>query len=154
MKKQYLSWREIEQLCVALATKVREGGFAPDYLVGVALGGLVPLTLISRELGVTDVSVIRARSYDTNSHERKELVIDEFPDVDLSGKQVLLVDEIADSGETLKRVSELLRERSHAEVIKTATLVVHASHCSAAPDFSVMKTEEWVVFPWEADARR
>ena len=124
----------------------------PDHLVGVALGGLVPLTLISRELGVANVSVIRARSYDADSHQRKELIIDELPEIDLSGKQVLLIDEIADSGETLKKVSELLRERSHAEVIKTATLVVHATRCSACPDFSVMKTDEWVVFPWEADA--
>ncbi|MEK7613988.1 MAG: phosphoribosyltransferase family protein [Patescibacteria group bacterium] len=144
---KHLSWQEVEELSALLARRVRESGFVPDMLIGIAIGGLVPLTLLARDLGVRNVTTITARSYESQS--QKELTITHIPNVDLSNKKILLVDEIADSGKTQKVLSELLVSTYSAGEVKTATFVVNTDHCKMMPDFSVMPTNEWIHFPWE-----
>lgn len=143
----YLSWDDVENLSKKLAENIRTSSFVPDMLIGIAIGGLVPLTLLARDTGVRNVTTITARSYEGTS--QKQLIITHIPNVDLSGKRVLLVDEIADSGVTQKTLAELLvRDYGVAEV-KTATLVINSAHCTLRPDFWVKETDAWIHFPWE-----
>ncbi len=144
-----LSWLRIEELAVELAKNVRAGGFTPDALVGIAVGGLVPLALLARELVVKEVVCITARSYSTSDNTRGEVVISHLPEADLRGKRVLLVDEISDSGETLRAISDVLKSRYGVGELKSATLVMNSAHCLAPPDFSVLSVDAWVTFPWE-----
>ena len=144
-----ISWNEIEELAQELADAIRASGFNPDYLFGIAVGGLVPLALLSRALKVKNVVTISAHAYEFDSTKRGELVVTHMPAIDVQGKKVLLIDEIADSGETLTHLARLLRERCNIGELKTATLVVHQEHCKSRPDFFVLATDQWVVFPWE-----
>lgn len=95
-----------------------------DAIYGVPRGGLVPAVHLSHQLG-------------------KPLLLDPRRIT----KRTLIVDDIADSGETL---ATLLKRRLR---FKTATLY-RTAHAKAQPDFScrVKKKGDWVVFPWETGA--
>ena len=150
LRAKSLSWRQLEQIAKKLSVQIKRSGYKPDYLVGIAVGGLVPLALISRGLDIRDVAVVSAYSYGKKSRTRRQLKILHLPELNLRGKRVLLVDEIADSGTTLLRIAQLLRSRTSPRELRTATLVVRKEHCRSRPDFSALETDAWVVFPWDS----
>ena len=154
MKKKtgeiHISCGQLEMLAAQLAHAIKASGFKPDYLVGIAIGGLVPLALVAERLKVKRVATISARSYDEKTKRRGKLLISHVPRLQARGKKILLVDEIADTGETFKAVSNVLRDECGAGDIKTAAIVVNTTRCRILPDFSVMNVDRWVVFPWDA----
>jgi uncharacterized protein len=66
---------------------------------------------------------------------------------EVSGQTVAVVDEIADTGETLAEVAEKVRQHGATHVV-TATLVSH-SWANPAPDYTALVSDEFVVFPWD-----
>jgi uncharacterized protein len=62
-------------------------------------------------------------------------------------KSVLIVDEVADSGRSLRLIKEHIMERG-ARQVKTATLF-YKNECTLKPDYYESETDCWVVFPWE-----
>lgn len=146
----HISWTRLEELAAQLARTIKMSGFKPDYVVGIAMGGLIPLALVAERLGVKSIATVSARSYDEKTKKRGKLVISHIPRIQARGKSILLIDEIADTGETLKVVSNILKSRCGAGDIKTAVLVTNELRCHFPPDFSVMKVDRWVVFPWDA----
>lgn len=146
MKK--LSWEDIEENIDKLADKIKASGFKPDYIIGIANGGLIPLYFLTKKLGVNDVLIVSASSYDKD--KRQDLKIKYIPETDLTGKKILLVDDIADTGLSLKGVLDAIKHRYDNSEIKTATLEVNKKRCQLYPDFYIgIEEGEWVVFPWE-----
>jgi hypoxanthine phosphoribosyltransferase len=142
---KHLSWDDLTAAADGLAGRVVASDFAPEFLVGITTGGLIPLTFMAKRLGVHDVLTIYAKSYD--GQEQKGLEIKYRPAVDLKNRRVLLVDEIADSGATLRAVSKIFAEEYGAD-LKTLTFV-RKNTCTFEPDFWAIPTDEWVVFPWD-----
>ena len=147
MEKRYISWEEFHKLTRVLAERVEESGFVPDFLIGITSGGLVPLVLLGALFHTKNVTTISARSY--TDKNRGELDIFAKPDVRLEGRRVLVVDEIADSGETLRQVIGLLTERYRATEVRSAVVVVNVKRNAYRPDYFVEETDRWVVFPWD-----
>ncbi|MEN9560789.1 MAG: hypothetical protein RIQ56_62 [Candidatus Parcubacteria bacterium] len=145
-----LTWEEVMEDTARVGKEIQSSGFVPEYLVGITLGGLAPLLFLAKQLGIRNVLTIAANSYDNQN--RRDLQILHMPNVDLTGKRVLLVDEIVDSGETMRVLTELLRERLGATELKTA-VVVKKEGSSFTPDFFARSTTEWVEFPWEKAAQ-
>ena len=142
----HLSWEDIADAVHKIGDRIKESGYEPDYLIGITLGGLVPLMLLAKQLKNRNVLTIAAQSYDGD--KKRELEIRYLPDVDLKGKRVLLIDEVADSGDTLTAISKILHEKYSVGELKSA-VVVYKNHSTFKPDFSLLSTDEWVVFPWE-----
>ena len=142
-----ISWEKIAQLIKELADKIKASGFEPDYLIGITVGGFVPLALLAKELDINRVLTASASSYD-DAKKRGKLNIMHIPKVDLSDKKVLLVDEIVDSGETLRHISKAIIHDCKISKLKTATLAI-SKGCNFKPDFYVLETDRWLVFPWE-----
>jgi hypoxanthine phosphoribosyltransferase len=69
------------------------------------------------------------------------------PTSDVAGKAVAIIDDVADTGETLSLVAEEVR-RLGAERVVTAALVGH-SWAAPPPDVCPLTTDELVVFPWD-----
>lgn len=142
-----LSWDKIEQLSKDLAAAIEESGFVPDYLVGITVGGLIPLGLLAEELDIRNVLTVSASSYD--GKQQRELKIRYMPEADLSSKKILLVDEVAETGQTLALIAQAMKEKYKPAELRTAALVVNTKTSKFHPDFSALKTEEWLDFPWE-----
>ncbi len=147
---QHLSWEQVEELAKALASKIKAGGFRPDYLIGVTAGGLIPLALLAEELNIRSIVTISAKSYDGN--KKGKLNITYLPQINLENQKVLLIDEIAETGQTLKQISEVLTNQYKVGELKTATLAINAAQCQSRPDFFALEDNQKVFFPWEKDS--
>src|SRR3989338_3448070 len=149
MEKKYFSWEDISTLSEELALKIKASGFAPDYLVGITVGGLIPLGLLAKKFNTNAVVTVSASSYSDANKKMGKPTVWNLPALDLSGKKVLLIDEIAETGETLEVVKGELIEKCSARLIKTAVLGINKTKCTITPDFYVFSEDTWIVFPWE-----
>src|SRR3989344_3911703 len=98
-----LSWKQLGRLVRRLGEEMRAGGWKRLCLIGITVGGVIPLALLADEFGTKNIATVSARSY--SKKRQGKLRITSLPEIDLRGKRVLLVDEIADRGTTLKRIS-------------------------------------------------
>lgn len=144
-----LSWKDIDDITEELLKKIKASEFKPDYLVGITVGGLIPLGMLAKALDMNTVVTVSANSYE--GQERRNLNITYLPSIDLTGKKVLLIDEIVESGETLRQISQILLDQYKASELKTAVFVINKDKCKFLPDFHIVETTEWIFFPWEKD---
>ena len=148
MKK--LSWEQTDKGFEELADKIKASGFKPDYIIGITTGGLIPLYFLAKKLNLDNILTVSASSYEKD--KQKKLEITYVPDRDLSNKKVLLVDEIVETGVSLKGVVEALTKKCNIGELKTATLAVNEDTCKFFPDFYAVSVHgEWLVFPWEQE---
>lgn len=138
-----LSWEDFTSLTAQLAEALARRRV--DTVVGIASAGLFPATAVA--------SALRCELYPIRVTRRlhDEVVYDSpvwrVPVSQLvEGKVVAVVDDIADTGETLALVREQVRSLK-AERVVTASLVSH-SWAQPAPDVCPLVTDELVIFPW------
>ena len=142
----YYGYEEFREDARTLINEVKE--FAPQVIVAVARGGLTLAHAMAEGLDIRAVESIRTELYD-NTEKRDEICI--YGECNLMNhKRVLVVDDIADSGDTLVAVMEKLQQDNpHAE-FKTATLFY--KHTSVhQPDFKVKEAPDWIDFFWDRD---
>ena len=148
MKK--LSWEDIEKITDELADNIKARRFKPDYIIGITTGGLIPLYFLAKKLDIDNILTVSASSYEKD--KQKELKITYLPEINLTGKNLLLIDEIAETGSSLKGVSDLVISKYQPSALKTATLCVNKDKCKFYPDFyGIIDEDEWIVFPWEKE---
>jgi hypoxanthine phosphoribosyltransferase len=141
------TWNQIYKMLLNLAEKIRKNGFKPDVIVGVSRGGWPPARVLSDLLENPNLANVKAEFYLGVAETKGEPVLTQPVSTTVSGKRVLIVDEIADTGESLRLVKVHLIERGATEV-KIAT--THYKPWSIiTPDYYEKKTSNWVVFPWE-----
>src|SRR3989338_6843965 len=120
-----LTWEDVEERLGELADKIKSSGFEADYLIGIANGGLIPLYFVARKLGKTEnVLTVTISSYDKDV--QKDLRVLYLPNIDLAGKKILLIDEIAEIG-------------------------INTEKCKFNLDFYAFESKEFTIFPWEKD---
>ncbi len=141
------TWNQIYKMLLNLAEKIRKNGFKPDVIVGVSRGGWPPARVLSDLLGNPNLANVKAEFYLGVAETKGEPALTQPVSTTVSGKRVLVVDEIADTGESLKLVKAHLFERGAAEV-KIAT-IYYKPWSIITPDYYQKKTSNWVIFPWE-----
>lgn len=132
-----MNWDEFDAEMKLLAGKVRE---KPDAIVAVVRGGLIPARLLARDLHVKDVYAITVRRVGS---ERK-LTVDVVEDI--SGKHIILVEDMIETGRGLILAKEHLQ--SKGAIVKTACLYSMPTS-EIVPDFFLKETTTVVHFPWE-----
>jgi len=144
----YFSWAEFERLSEILIEKLRDYRF--DAIVGISVGGL-PLTAVVANAFNIKPLIIGIKYYrGINLTDKKPLMYQKISN-SLCGKYVLLIDDIADSGDTLEFAKEHIYQHGAKSVV-IATLHMKPT-CSITPDVYAMKTNKWVVYPWEREYR-
>jgi uncharacterized protein len=139
-----ISWDRFVSLCGGLAEALAP--YRIDTIVGVARAGLLPATAIACALRCDLFPVrITRRSHDRVVHDHPVWKVDVSPEV--AGRRVAVIDEMADTGETLRLVGQRVRELGAQEVI-TGALVSH-SWASPQPDVSALISDALVIFPWD-----
>ncbi len=142
-----LTWDEIEKHCEVLCNKIERSGFKPEIIVGIARGGWTPARILSDMLNIDELFTMRIKFYTSiDKRARKPAIVYPVP-VSLEGKRVLLVDDIADTGESLELAMHHLKEKGATDIF-TVTLV-KKPRTKVTPDLFVVETSAWVVFPWE-----
>lgn len=122
--------------------------FAPQHIVAVARGALMLGQCLCYALNVRELQSIQVQSYDDTDKRGQMTLVDNCSFRE--GSRVLLVDDICDSGDTLKLLIEHFKTRHPGVKLKTATLFTKSS-ASVQPDFSLKEATEWIEFFWERD---
>ncbi len=143
------SWESIFSQTMKLAERVRaaDRNLRYDLIVGVSRGGLVVTRLMSDLLTLDKVQIVRSEYYNDLGKRNQRPVITQKIQTRIAGKRVLLVDDVADTGESLIEIKRYLLSKRPA-VLKLATLYVKP-WSKIVPDFYAKKTDAWIVFPWE-----
>lgn len=148
MEKLYYSYELFKNDTQILVDKCRD--FEPEILLAVARGGLTLSHLMAQALDMRNL-------YTLNSiHYEGELKLDTFnifniPDLS-HAKKVLIIDDIVDSGETMREILKVLKEKFPNVQFKLATLF-YKKTAVIQPDFSVREANEWIDFFWEIDVK-
>lgn len=142
---------DIHQACKNLSEQVRYSNFKPNFIVGLTRGGLPLAVIISHMLDNIQVIPINYSSKkgkgDNTNHANflpRIFLNDEIP-------RLIIIDDICDSGQTLKEVSEYYKKCGH----DVRTLVIHYKEFPVpliVPDFyevTITANSPWVVYPWE-----
>jgi len=141
------SWNYIYELCIHVADQIRRSKYKPDLLVAVARGGWVPGRILSDLLENPNIATIKVEHYvDIYKTRAKPEITQPLP-IDIKGKKILIVDDIADSGKSLKLVKEYLL-RQGASDVKICALY-YKPWSIVTPDFSARVTDAWICFPHE-----
>lgn len=141
-----LSWTEVEDYTSDLAEKIHII-YQPSTLLAVMKGGAVVGVLMADRLGVGRIYTVNVRSYVKVGARGKVEVYQEPPRECIEGKQILTVDDIVDSGQSLSTITQLIR-RYGAKDVRSAVLLVK-EESRYIPDFFVQKVKGWVFYPWE-----
>jgi hypoxanthine phosphoribosyltransferase len=129
------------------AQKIQQTGFQPSVVVAVARGGLVPGRVLCDLLEVPALAVTQIQFYTNINQTALQPTLKQPLTLPVKGKNVLLVDDIADTGQSLRFAQTYLKTEG-AQDQKTATLYTKPQS-QLTPDFYEQQTSRWVVFPWD-----
>jgi len=122
MKKVYLDWNDLEILVKKLATEIASSPVPPLYVTGLPRGGLIPAVMLSHKLNIPFKSINEINS---------------IPRVD-----VLIVDDIADSGETLNKYGGYQTAVLHYKIQSEHIPTFYAEE---------VNNDVWINYPFERE---
>jgi hypoxanthine phosphoribosyltransferase len=143
----YLTWMDVQRLSEDLADQIAESGYTPDIIVAVSRGGFDPARILSDELNIRSLASLQVIYY-AGVNERSDEPQVKYPlNADIAGLNVLVVDDVADSGNSLRVVKEYVMSLGPREV-RIATLH-YKPWSNFKPDFFAESAEKWIIYPWE-----
>lgn len=141
------SWEQMGEFCFALAQKILASGKKYDRVVALAKGGWTWARALVDYLGIDQVASVQIKFYSDVYKTHREPVIIQSLAVSIENEDILVFDDVADSGGTFAVAKEYLR-KCGAKSVDTATLF-YKPHSHFKPDFYVYETKAWVIFPHE-----
>jgi uncharacterized protein len=146
---EILTWSAFGDACRELATTVAQSGYRPGIILGIARGGLLPAAAMAYALDVKNLFMMSVEFY-TGVDERLDLPVMLPPllnAVDIAGARVLVVDDVADTGGTLKLVNDFCAE--HVADVRCAVLY-EKPRSLVKCEYVWRRTDRWVNFPWSS----
>jgi hypoxanthine phosphoribosyltransferase len=148
----FLEWDDIERLTRKLAETIKNSDFTPDIIVAIQRGGCIPAVFLSHLLKVQNFHSIAIRTTVTDEIKASRhipKILDNTSLLFVSGKRVLVVDDITNTGATIRYTKAQLLN-SNCREVRTAVLVWDKNNAqSNIADYCVITADDWVVFPWE-----
>ena len=180
--KKFYKWDDVQRMCADICRQITLDGWRPDYIVGITRGGNIPATLISHYLNVRCETLnVKLRdgepdgmcesncwmSEDAFGYVDKEERQDNVASDSSTRKNILIVDDINDTGATLNWIKQdwmsscLPQETSgwdsvwHRNVRFAVITDNLSSEFKGTVDYSVHEVNKaeddvWLVYPWEA----
>ena len=136
-----VSWQELHRDSKALAWRLVDLG-SWQGIVAIARGGLVPATIIARELEIRLIETICVSSYDHQTQGRVKIL--SAPDTD--GESWLIIDDLVDTGATAKAVRERLPKAHFAAVYAKP-----AGRPMVDTFITEVSQDTWIHFPWDTE---
>ena len=160
MKKIYLNWDDVQTQVQDIIRQMHLDGWTPDYVVGLTRGGLSPAVLISQYLDVPMQTLKVSLRDGTDSDCESNFWMAEDATM---GKNILIVDDINDSGATINWIRQDWQNESKdprwADIwggnVRIAVLIDNQASGNeveisySALEINKMEDPCWIVFPWE-----
>jgi hypothetical protein len=144
---EVMSWDGFQSLAEETARKIVQSGYEPDFMVGLARGGWVLSRVLCDYLGVKDLVSLKVEHWGVTATPDGKARIKYPFDVDLTGRRVIVVDDITDTGQSMIVATDYVKSLNPLEV-KTAALL-HITGSKFTPDYYGDEISwRWVIFPW------
>jgi uncharacterized protein len=148
-EREVLTWELFGTAGRELAAQVDADGYVPDLILSIARGGLFVAGALGYALDVKNLHVMNVEFY-TGVDQRLDMpvVLPPVPNVvDLTGARVLIADDVADTGETLRLVRDFCRD--HVAEARCA-VIYQKPHSLVDCEYVWRRTDRWIDFPWSA----
>ncbi len=149
-EREVLTWTGYGIAVRDLARQIADDGFSPDVILGIARGGLIPTGSLGYALSIKNCYLMNVEYY-TDVDERLDVPVIlppylEF--VDLENSNILVVDDVADTGHTLQKVYEFVADN----VKSTRAAVLYEKPRSVIKcEYVWKRTDRWINFPWSSE---
>lgn len=147
--REELTWEVFGSAGRDLAEQVAASGFEPDLILSIARGGLFVAGALGYALDVKNLHVMNVEFY-TGVNQRLDLpvMLPPVPNaVDLTGSKVLVADDVADTGATLKLVRDFCAD--HVADVRCA-VVYEKPTSTVSCEYVWRRTDKWINFPWSS----
>jgi len=149
-EREVLDWSAYGQAARALAQLVADDGYQPDIILAIARGGLFVAGSLGYALSVKNLYVMNVEYY-TGVDERLDVPVALPPyldTVDLKDSNVLITDDVADTGATLAYVHDFCQ----GEVADVRSAVLYEKTPSIIKcEYVWKRTDDWINFPWSTE---
>jgi len=141
------TWSQIYDMLMDEAREIGAENFHPDVVVGIVRGGLIPARILVDLLEAPQFVTLQIEHYTGIGAASDMPTLKQPISAPVTGRKVLVVDDIADTGKSLRLAIAHLKQQG---VKQTKTATLYCKPCSVlVPDFYERQTRNWVVFPWE-----
>lgn len=147
IKQINYSWSDFDADTLDIERQLRYAGWTPDYIVGVKRGGLIPAIRLSHIFN-KPLIMMSCQLRDSADNEVRLYEVEEIP----KDKNILIVDDICDSGITLRKIVNQLLTDGFVR-IRTCAMIFNIAQDFAidyyAKQINRTNDKRWIIFPWE-----
>src|SRR5919199_3126030 len=144
-ERERMSWGDLGAGSRRLAERIHDDGYRPDMVLAIARGGLLVAGALAYALGVKNTYTMNVEFY-TGIDERLPvpMILPPVPElVDLGEARVLIVDDVADTGQTLA----LVKDFCAGKVAETRCAVLYEKPWTTVPcEYVWRRTDRWIDF--------
>jgi len=138
-----ISWEQLHRDSKALARRLVENQPWPG-IVAITRGGLVPASIIARELEIRLVDTVCISSYDFK--QQGDISVLKSPSIE--GSNLLLIDDLVDTGKTARIVRDMVPDAHFATVYAKP-----AGRLLVDTFITEVSQDTWILFPWDTESR-
>lgn len=148
LRCELITWADVERRCQCLSSEIRASDDIPDLIIAIGRGGYIPARLLCDNLHIMALTSIKVDHYMAGANRQREALIRYPLKADIRGLRVLLVDDVNDTGDTLKLAVQHLRT-FQPDAIRTAVMHQKRGTCFQA-DYCARRITKWrwLVYPW------
>jgi len=145
---EYISWNRFYRLTGELYRGIAASGFQPDIIVGIARGGYMPARVLADFFDLMNLAAIKVEHYH-GPRKSSQAVVRHPLTADITGRHVLVVDDVSDSGDSFNVALAHLRASGNPTELRTAVLH-HKLTSRYVPDFFAARIVKWrwIIYPW------
>ncbi|HTT25678.1 MAG TPA: phosphoribosyltransferase [Thermoplasmata archaeon] len=144
------TWADLEAWSDDLARQIRAARAVPETLVALTRGGWVPARLLADRLGIRRLLAVRAQHWGVTARPDGQAELTEGLAHSVAGQHVLVIDDIADTGESLRLAVDHVRAAGPARLESATCLCI--AHAKFRPTYVAEEIPKegwvWIVFPW------
>ena len=148
MPCELVAWDQFSSLVRELAHQIRTSGIEVDMIVAIGRGGYMPARLLSDLLGIMNLASFKIEHY-RGSLKSPQAII-KYPLVaDVNRQNILLVDDVSDSGDTFTVAIDHINSKGTPQSIHSAVLH-HKSVSKFVPEYFAQEVKQWrwIIYPW------
>ena len=141
------SWEEIYENIKEIAKKIKKDRYKTDIVFALSRGGFVPARVICDLMIIKDLVSIKVDHWGITATKDGKAHLRYLINADLSGKKVLIVDDITDTGESMIVAKEFVEKLNPKEIRTVA--IFHIKTSKFIPDYYSKEIDWiWVIWPW------
>ncbi|KIF69103.1 phosphoribosyltransferase [Streptomyces sp. AcH 505] len=149
-QRENLSYEKFGRAVRELAQSVADDGYEPDVVLSIARGGVFVAGGLAYALDCKNIHLVNVEFYTgVGTTLAMPVMLAPVPNViDFSNKKVLIADDVADTGKTLKLVHDFCR--AHVAEVRSA-VIYEKPQSSVKCEYVWKRTDEWINFPWSVE---